>query len=196
MVTVRSRLVNQNLKNPGDLKIIGNEAPRYTFGINLDVSYKNWSLTTFFQGIGQRDYWPNDGNWTWFFPFNAGHVEWYYITDTWTEDNRDAYFPAAHISTSDGKNKVRQTRFIQDASYIRLKNLTLAYSFPARWTEKIGLSQAQIYVAGMNLWEATPMRKPLDPEYIRRDVLNNASSNGAVEYPLQRIYSVGARISF
>ena len=187
---------NNTLENPGDRKIIGNESPRYSFGINFDVTYKNFTLTTFFQGIGQRDYWPNDGNWTWFFPFNAGHVERYYITDTWSEDNRDAYFPAPHISTTDGKNKHWQTRFVQDASYIRLKNLALSYDLPGKWASAIGLNNAQIYVAGMNLWEATNMRKPLDPEYLRRDVIGDFNYNGAVEYPLQRIYSVGARISF
>ncbi len=187
---------NNTLENPGDRRIIGNESPRYSFGINLDVTYKNFTLTTFFQGIGQRDYWPNDGNWTWFFPFNAGHVERYYITDTWSEDNRDAYFPAPHISTRDGKNKHWQTRFVQDASYIRLKNLALSYDLPKTWASAVGLNNAQIYVAGMNLWEATNIRKPLDPEYLRRDVLGDFSYNGAVEYPLQRIYSVGARISF
>jgi len=188
---------NNTLNDPGDRRIIGNESPRYSFGMNFDLSWKNFSLNTFFQGIGSRDYWPNDGNWTYFFPFNAGHVEWYYITDTWTEDNRDAYFPAAHVSTSDGKNKHRQSRFIQDASYIRLKNLTLSYSLPQGLTSRIGLSNVQVYVAGMNLWEATNIRKPLDPEYLRRNVLaEEFNSNGAIEYPLQRLYSAGLRVQF
>lgn len=188
---------SNTLDDPGDQIIIGNESPRYSFGINADLSYKNWSLTTFFQGVGKRDYWPNDGNWTWFFPYNAGHVEWYYLTDTWSEDNPDAYFPAPHISTSDRKNKHEQSRFIQDASYIRLKNLTLSYALPQRLIQRIGLSNGQVYVAGMNLWEASKIRKPLDPEYLRRNVLaEEFNNNGAVEYPLQRLYSVGARISF
>lgn len=187
---------NNTLENPGDRRIIGNESPRYSFGVNLDLKYKGFTLATFFQGIGKRDYWPNDGNWTWFFPFNAGHVEWYYITDTWTEDNRDAYFPAAHISTTDGKNKHWQTRYVQNAAYVRLKNMTLSYDVPITVMSKIGLSSAQIYLAGMNLWEYTKMRKPLDPEYLRRDVLGDFNYNGAVEYPLQRIYSVGVRIGF
>ena len=188
---------NETLEDPGDRRIIANEAPRYSYGINLDISYKNFSLTTFFQGIGKRDYWPNDGNWTYFFPFNAGHVEWYYLTDTWNENNRDAYFPAAHISTRDGKNKIRQSRFIQNAAYIRLKNLTLSYRLPTSWMRKVGLSSGQIYISGMNLWEASKIRKPLDPEHLRRNTLApEFNNNGAVEYPLQRIYSMGARISF
>ena len=188
---------DNTLGNPGDRRIIGNESPRYSFGINFDLNYKNFSLTTFFQGIGRRDYFPNDGNWTYFFPFNAGHVEWYYITDTWTENNRDAYFPAAHISTTDGKNKQWQSRFVQNASYVRLKNLTLSYRLPASAANRVGLTAASIYVAGMNLWETSAIRKPLDPENLRRNVLaSEFNNNGAVEYPLQRIYSVGLRLSF
>jgi hypothetical protein len=188
---------NNTLDNPGDRRIIGNESPRYSFGINFDLNWKNFSLSSFFQGIGKRDYWPNDGNWTYFFPYNAGHAEWYYITDTWNENNRDAYFPAPHIGPSDGKNKIRQSRFMQNASYIRLKNLTLGYSLPQSLITKIGLSQAQVYLSGMNLWEASKIRKPLDPEYLRRNVLaSEFDNNGAVEYPLQRLYSVGLRVSF
>ncbi len=188
---------SNTLDDPGDQIIIGNETPRYSFGINADISWRNFSLTTFFQGIGKRDYWPNDGNWTYFFPWNAGHAEWYYVTDTWREDNRDAYFPAAHISTRDGKNKRRQSRFMQNASYIRLKALTLGYNLPQSLIQKAGLSQAQIYLSGLNLWEASKIRKPLDPEYLRRNVLaDEFNNNGAVEYPLQRIFSLGARVSF
>ena len=85
---------------------------------------------------------------------------------------------------------------MQNASYVRLKNVTLSYQIPITAVSRIGLGSASVYVAGMNLWEYTKLRKPLDPEYLRRDVLGDFSYNGAVEYPLQRIYSVGVRISF
>ena len=186
---------NNTLDNPGDRTIIGNESPRLSFGTNLDVSYKNFTLTTFFQGVGKRDAWPSSGNWTWFFPYNAGHVEWYYINDSWSEDNRDAYFHAPTIGPNDGKNRHTQSRYLQDGSYIRLKNVTLTYNFPVDWVQKVGLSRAQLYVSGMNLWEATNMRKPLDPETVPTNVLGD-NYGGAIRYPLQRIYSVGARISF
>ena len=187
---------NNTLDDPGDRKIIGNATPRYSFGVNLDFNYKAFSLTTFFQGIGQRDYWPASGNWVPFFPFNAGHVEWYYITDTWTPENPDAYFPAAHISTNTKQNLQVQSRYLQQASYIRLKNLTLSYRLPTAALQRIGLGSAQIYLAGMNLWEASGMRKPLDPEQIHTNVLSGQNFNGAQEYPLQRIYSLGINIGF
>ncbi|MBT29228.1 MAG: SusC/RagA family TonB-linked outer membrane protein [Thalassobius sp.] len=177
---------SNTLDDPGDRKIIGNSNPRYSFGINTGLSWKNFSLTTFFQGYFKRDHWPTSGNWTWFFPFNAGHVEKYYITDSWSEDNRDAYFAAPHISTNDKKNIQVQSRFLQNAAYIRLKNIMLSYSLPTSLVEKAGLGQAQLYLASMNLWEYSPIRKPLDPETIY---------SGAIEYPMQRIFTLGARIS-
>ncbi|NBB21344.1 SusC/RagA family TonB-linked outer membrane protein [Runella sp. CRIBMP] len=180
-------LGNNTVGNPGDRKIIGNSTPRYSFGINSGISYKNFRLGLFFQGIGKKDHWPSSDNWTWFFPFNAGHVERYYITDTWREDNRDAYFPAAHISTNDKKNVQVQSRYLQSASYIRLKNITFSYDLPQNLIKKIGMGRAQVFATGMNLWEYTKMRKPLDPESIQ---------SAAIEYPMQRIMTLGLNVSF
>ncbi len=177
---------NNTLENPGDQKIIGNTTPKLTFGINGGISYKNFRLTAFFQGIWSKDHWPSSGNWTWFFPFNAGHIEKYYITDSWSETNRDAYFAAPHISTNDKKNIQTQSRFLQNAGYIRMKNVMFSYELPSKITNKIGLGRAQFFTSGMNLWEFTKMRKPLDPETIQA---------GAIEYPMQRILSVGVNLS-
>ena len=184
---------SRTLDDPGDRKVIGNSTPRGSFGINTGVSFKGFRLSTFFQGILKRDHWPTSGNWTWFFPFNAGHVEEYYIADSWSEENRDAYFAAPHISTSDKKNIQEQSRFLQNAAYIRLKNVTLSYDLPQGLVSKIGLGHAQLYFTGMNLWEHSPIRKPLDPESIQSTTFD---TNGAIEYPIQRIYTLGARVSF
>lgn len=178
---------NNTLENPGDSRIIGNSSPRYTYGINASIGYKGLRFTAFFQGIGKADYLPNNGNWNWFYPFNAGHVEKYYITDTWSETNRDAYFAAPHISTSDKKNILPQSRYVQNASYLRAKNIMLSYTLPYNLTEKIGISRAQVFVSGMNLFEFTKIRKPLDPETIRTPT---------IEYPMQRIGTLGINVSF
>ncbi|HEV7350273.1 TonB-dependent receptor [Telluribacter sp.] len=175
------------LEDPGDRTIIGNSTPRYSFGINTSVAYKNFRLTAFFQGIGKVDHWPTSGNWTWFFPYNAGHIERYYITDTWTPENPNAYFPAAHISTSDKKNLQTQSRYLQSAAYLRAKNITLSYNLPLSLLNKIKMSRAQVFVSGMNLFEFTKIRKPLDPESIQ---------SGAIEYPMQRIGTLGFNVSF
>ncbi|GJM28231.1 MAG: SusC/RagA family TonB-linked outer membrane protein [Cyclobacteriaceae bacterium] len=178
---------DRTLDDPGDLRIIANEEPRYTFGLTGATQWKGFSLSVFFQGILKRQYWPPNGNWVAFYPFNAGHVEEYYVTDTWSETNRDAYFPHPHISTNTKQNVQPQTRYVQDASYIRLKNLTLAYNLPTTLIDRLGLESARVYFAGMNLWEATKMRKPLDPEV--RPTLTQ-------EYYKQRTYSLGLNLTF
>lgn len=175
------------LEDPGDQKIIAYERPRNDFGITGDVGYKAFTLSLFFQGTLKYDYWPTNNNWVAFYPFNAGHVENYYLTDTWSPENPDAYFAAPHISTNTKQNIQPQSRYVQDASYIRLKNLTFAYNLPPEVAAKVGLVNASIYFAGMNLWEATKMRKPLDPEV--RPTLTQ-------EYYKQRIYSLGLKITF
>jgi TonB-linked SusC/RagA family outer membrane protein len=174
------------LEDPGDRRILGNSQAQYTFGINTNVGYKNFSLSLFFQGVGKQDYLPPNGNWVAFYPFNAGHVENYYLTDTWSETNRDAYFAAPHISTNTKQNIQPQSRYVQDASYIRLRNLTFGYEIPSNVMEKIGLSSASVYFSGQNLWEATKMRKPLDPEV--RPTLTQ-------EYYKERIYSFGLKVT-
>lgn len=178
---------DNTLDNPGDQKIIAYESPRGNFGVTTNVGWKNFSLSIFFQGLLKYDYWPPNGNWNAFYPYNAGHVEWYYITDTWSETNRDAYFPAAHTSYNTKQNVQPQSRYVQNGAYARLKNLTLAYNLPSAIAGKIGLGSAQFYFAGMNMWEYTKMRKPLDPEV--RPTLTQ-------EYYKQRSYALGLRISF
>ncbi len=175
------------LSDPGDQRIIGYETPRYNFGVNSTVGWKAFTLNVFFQGLLQHDYFPPNGNWVAFYPFNAGHVENYYLTDTWSETNRDAYFPAPHISTNTKQNLQPQSRFVQDGAYVRLKNLTLAYNLPQNLANRVGMTNAQIYFAGQNMWEFTRMRRPLDPEI--RPTLTQ-------EYYKQRTYSMGIRVSF
>jgi hypothetical protein len=178
---------DNTLENHGDLKIIGYEVPRFNYGINGNVGYKAFTLNLFFQGLMKYDYLPPNGNWVAFYPFNAGHVENYYLTDTWSETNRDAYFPAPHISTNTKQNVQPQSRYVQNAAYIRLKNLTFSYTLPNEFASKVGLVNASIYFAGMNMWEFTNMRKPLDPEV--RPTLTQ-------EYYKQRTYSLGLNITF
>lgn len=174
------------LDNPGDRKNIGNTTARYTFGISPNVEYKNWSLNMFFQGLF-RDYLPSNAPWNAFYPFNAGHVENYYLSETWSETNRDAYFAIPMLTSVNAKNIQPQSRYVQNAAYIRLKNLTLNYNLPNHLISRVGLGSASVYLAGMNLWEFTKMHEPIDPESV--ETLTQ-------EYYFQRIYSLGVKVTF
>lgn len=183
------------LNDPGDVTIIGNTTPRYQFGINLGLNYKNWGLTTFLQGVGKRDMWPSTNSWTWFYPFKSRYLEDWAISESWSETNREAYFPAPSLAYDgrESKNYLVQSRFLQDASYIRLKNITLSYDLPRELLNRIQVNDIQVYLSGMNLFEFSNIRRPLDPESIPEVT---AGTVGAIEFPMQRVYTIGARISF
>ena len=112
--------------------------------------------------------------------------------NTWSKDNRDAYFYAPTLGYNTKKNLQTQTRYLQNAAYIRLKNIRLSYNLPQDLLNNIGIEQLQLYVTGMNVWEYSPIRNPLDPESIPEVTAN---TNGAIEYPLQRTYSFGVQIN-
>jgi TonB-linked SusC/RagA family outer membrane protein len=176
------------LADHGDLKVIGNTTPKYSYGLNFSFHYKNWSLATFFQGIGRKDYWPATGDNNIFWPFGANTtIENWMIKESWSVDNRDALFYAPNNRPS--KNVQVQSRFLQNAAYLRVKNLTLSYNMPSKLMSAIGLNKGQVYLAGQNLWEFSKIHRPLDPE--------NANSGGSrVTYPFQRTYTLGLNLTF
>lgn len=175
---------DNTIENPGDRKVIGNKTPRYSFGITSGMTYKNFYLDIFFQGIGKRDVWPS-GQSFWPYATNFGQIQKSHINSTWNENNRDAYFtrPLAR----DGRNRKTQSRYLQNASYIRLKSLSVGYNLPKNLLSKVNLSAARISFSGQNLWEHTSVREPYDPEFI---------ADGLLIYPLQRVYSIGVNLTY
>ncbi len=135
----------------------------------------------------KRDYFPNNGNWNAFYPFNAGHIEKLYLDETWSPDNPDAYFAAPQISTNTKKNILAQSRYIQNAAYVRLRNVTLSYWLPDIAARKIGMSRAQIYLSGQDLFTITGMHKPLYPE---------STATVTQEYYFDKVYSIGVKVTF
>ena len=175
----------RTLDNHGDLKIIGNTTPRFQYGITGNLTYKDYYLTFFMQGVGKRDAWFGDQA---FWPAYTEYfnVQKWHVTDSWRPDNRDAYFPIPRAK--DHRNYEKQSRFIQDASYLRMKNITVGWNLPKKWISKVFLSNASIYVSGENLFEISHMKGAYDPEA--------AGGNGKMLYPFMRTYSFGVNLTF
>jgi hypothetical protein len=108
-------------------------------------------------------------------------MEQWWLDDSWSPENTDAYFPLKQFAYSDNKNTYEQTRYLQNAAYIRLKNITLSYNIPVKF-----VTNAQVYVNGTNLWEATRMYKTLDPEY---------STDLVPRYMFQRSFTLGLKVT-
>ena len=170
---------NNTLDNPGDRKIIGNSQARYTFGLNLGGEYKNIDFTVFFQGVGKRDA-VLGGAYFWGFT-NEWDVPATNQLDHWTPDNRDAYYPRLRFG---GGNMNTQTRYMQDASYIRLKQITIGYTLPKDVMGRVGIDNLRLFVTGQNLCEWTKLLKSYDPELLSQD------------YPINRIVTLGLQARF
>lgn len=176
----------ETLDNPGDMTIIGNTTPRYQYSISANLSYKDFYLNLFMQGVGKRDFWPGDEA---FWPAATQYYnlqKWQY-EESWTPENPGAYFPIARATDSRNRN-VKTDRYLQDASYLRMKNITLGWNLPKEWIRKIYLTNASVYVSGENLFEFTSIKGPYDPEAAR--------GNGVMLYPFMRTYSFGINLTF
>jgi len=175
--------------NPGDMKVIGNSTPQYQFGLNLNASYKGLDLSMLWQGIAKRDLWiggpymfGNQGNlWQ-----SAGFVE---HLDYWSQENPNAYY-ARPTFRSTWRNQERQTRYLQDASYLRLKNISLGFSLPKKVVESLKLRKLRIFVSGENVLTFTKMADMFDPE-----TTGGYWGSGKI-YPLQKVFAIGMNVQF
>lgn len=183
------------LSEPGDRRIIGNTTPRYSFGLTLDAQWKGFDISVFLQGVGKRDYalggpyfWGvNGGQWQ-----SAGfkeHWDFYRPDGDPLGANLDSYYPRPLFDGS-GKNQQTQTKYLQNAAYIRLKNLQLGYTVPQQWISKAGIQYLRIFVSGDNLLTGTKLTKIFDPE-----VLGGDWGEGKA-YPLSRVISFGLNVNF
>ncbi len=183
----------ETAQDPGDMKVIGNNTPRYQFGLDLYADWKGFDFRAFFQGVMKREVWVDDmmfwgvyGSQWWstgleehgdYFRAEAIGLEGHEIAA-----NLNSYYPRPLFDTT--KNQQTQTRYLQDASYIRLKNLQLGYTIPSSIMNRAGISKLRVYVSGENVFTLSKISKLFDPETI--------SNN----YPLTRTWSMGLNITF
>jgi hypothetical protein len=183
----------------GDLKVIGNITPRYICGLNIGADYKGFDFSLFFQGIMKRDYfqgsylfWGN-GRSMWESTAFIEHLDYFRDSpDHPLGQNLDAYYPRPLDGDwgGMGKNHETQTKYLQNAAYIRLKMLQIGYSLPQVIRSRAGLQKVRFYVSGENLWTGTKLTKIFDPELI-----DNPGSGG-VQYPLSKVLSFGINVTF
>ena len=103
--------------------------------------------------------------------------------------NTDAYLPRPYFNTT--KNQYPQTRYLQNAAYLRLKNAQIGYSLPSEVLTKIGVSKVRFYFSGENLLTFTKMAKVFDPETVGLGGWNDGKT-----YPFSTVYSFGLNINF
>lgn len=200
------------LDDHGDLKVIGNSTPRFQFGIDLNASWKGIDVRAFFQGVMKLDYWQGSNMFwgamgdQWWSTGLKEHEDYFRAEpiglDKEIPANLDAYYPRPLFgggSNGADKNHKTQSRYLQDASYIRLKNLQVGYTLPDVWMRKIGFSNCRVFVSAENLWTGTSLSKLFDPETLgggntNKDANTNIKSGGNA-YPLSRTWAFGINVT-
>lgn len=183
---------NNGIRDAGDKRIIGNPNPKFTYGLTSNMSYKNFDLSIFIQGTQGNDIYnlsAQGQNYDYGQGLNMLKEVYY---DHWTPTNVNAKYPVIKaLSQAQMSN-----RFIEDGSFLRLKNVQVTYNLPLeKWKIK-GLTKGQIYVSGQNLLTVTNYSW-YDPE-----VNSYGSSNSIVQgvdhyvYPTAKTVTFGVRASF
>ncbi len=175
-----------------DQTFIGSPHPKFTYGFNLSAAYKNFELTAFFQGVQGNDVFNYVRYWTDFNTFQ-GNRSVRVINDSWTPTNTGAKLPI--LDENDAISSRPSSYFVEDGSYLRMKNIQLAYNVPTSLISKIGLAKVRVYVQGQNLLTATKY-SGLDPELSLRD--NNNQQMGVDEgiFPTPKVFILGINLGF
>ncbi len=171
--------------NANDRVILGSNIPDFYYGFSTGIDYKGLNLYLLFQGIyGAKRYYSN----LWYTTaIRYGREINSYFLDSWSAENPDSNIPRLTLDTN-GDNTQVSSFWVQNVSYLRLKDVQLSYTIPATWLKTTFISKLQIYANAQNLFTWTSFNG-LDPETANY-------TQYQVEYPNVRIISFGINASF
>ena len=168
-----------------DRTTLGSNMPRYEYSLNLSAEYKGFDINLFFQGIAKKDLLYEGYGVR---PFLVGRSMFKYQLDYWSPENTDAAFPLLLIDGSNNNpNNIPSDYWMKSGSFLRLKNLTVGYTFPKPWTDRIGTKEVRLYMNAQNLLTFSKAYEGYDPE--------NTVSNGSF-YPLMKTFTFGVNVNF
>jgi hypothetical protein len=173
--------------NSDDRVICSSTNPAYIFGLNLSAGYKAFDLSMIFAGAAKmaRIYSQEAFG---AFRGDASHPASVWL-DAWTPENTDASMPRIwnDVNSNSYPQNVMSTFWLQNTSYLRLKNLQVGYNLPAQLIRRAGLAGARVYYSAENLFTIDDMLISLDPE---------TNSERASSYPLIKTHSLGVNLTF
>lgn len=173
-----------------DRDYIGSPHPDFTYGINLNFGYQGFDLSAFLNGSQGNEIYNYDKIYT-DFPTFVNSNRSVRVLDSWTPTNTNATLPALSLG---GQGETRpSTYFVEDGSFLRLKNLQIGYTLPSIATDKFGASSLRIYVQATNLFTITEYNG-FDPEInaIGNNQLNLGIDNNV--YPQSKIFTFGINL--
>ena len=175
--------------NEDDRVIIGKPLPTVTFGGVLSLGYKNFDLSVNIQGECGKDIFLN--SYLTQPLYNGGNISKWQMEESWRPDNLGAKFPVIKQYASGSNNSKVNSTYVFSADYLRLRNITLGYTFPKSLLAKTPFNRIRLYASCQNLFTIDKLPQGIDPL--------TPSSNGSVfnvPYPIAQSYTFGINVSF
>lgn len=170
-----------------DMVYLGDPFPHFEYGLTLNAGWKNFDLTVFFQGVGQRSaYMSGIG----LKPFANGANLFRHQLDSWTPENQNAEYPILVPEANSSDNYVKSDKWVRDASYCRLKNLVIGYTLPSAVASKLKIASLRLYVSGQNLFTISDFYSGYDPE------ASYSGTQGGEFYPIMQTFTFGLDLKF
>lgn len=183
---------NDGVINDDDRTKIGSPIPDFTYGINGSLTFKGIQLDLFFQGSQGNEIFNAMKTHLYAFDETNKHKD---MLNSWTPENTDTDMPRLNGNDDNNTNRTSD-RFVEDGSYIRLKNLTFGYNIPERFISPLGIAACKVYFSGQNLWTKTDY-SGADPEIGQVSSTNYLSRGVDIgTYPQAQVYTFGVKIQF
>ncbi|NSL88764.1 TonB-dependent receptor [Chitinophaga sp. Mgbs1] len=175
-----------------DRTYLGNPNPKFSYGLNIGLTYKNFDFSMFLYGVQGNKIWNQVRWWTDFYPSFEGAKSKTALYDSWLPTRKNATAPIQETKSYNSTSGVPNSYFVENGSYLRAKNLMLGYTFPTSMMKRLGVQKCRAYIQAANLFTITKYTG-VDPE-----ITGNTTAFGIDEgaYPNQRQYLVGVNLVF
>lgn len=178
-----------------DRTFIGNPNPKFSTGLNIGFTYKNFDFSIFLYGTFGNKIWNNVDYWRDFYSSFESAKSYTALYDSWTPTNHNAKAPIQELNSYFSTNGTANSYYIENGSYLRAKNTVIGYTFNPAFLKKAGIQKLRVYVSAANLFTITGY-SGMDPELPTSDS-NTPTSFGVDEgtYPSSRTFLVGINLS-
>ncbi len=178
---------------PDDRTFLGNPNPKFSYGLNIGLTFKNFDFSIFFYGVHGNQIWNDVRWWTDFYSSFEGAKSKTALYDSWTPDHKNARAPIQENIGTFSTQGVPNSYFVENGAYLRAKNVLIGYTFHKSLLSKIGVDKFRVYLQAANLFTITKY-SGIDPEIGGTGVTDFGIDDGA--YPNQRQFLIGLNLAF
>jgi len=175
-----------------DRTFLGNPNPKFSTGLNLGFTYKNFDFNIFLYGVFGNKIWNNVNYWRDFYSSYETAKSYTALYDSWTPQHMNAKAPIQELNSYFSTNATANSYFIENGSYLRAKNTVIGYTFAPAMLKKAGIQKLRIYVSAANLFTITGY-SGLDPELPGNSTTDFGVDEGT--YPSSRTFLIGVNLS-